>query len=312
MRTLMLGLVFVASLAMAPCASGQNQWVQWSGNGHFYLAVSRPAGINWTNAQGQAQALGGNLATVTSAAENAFVFGLVSSPSFWRQASNPTRVLGPWLGGFQPAGSAEPRGSWTWVTGETWGTFTNWSSGEPNNWNGTQEDHLQFFSLGTAPGPRWNDLTVNSLMYGFVVEAVVAQPATATQFGAGCGSPTLQINPIGRPLLGTTQDIDVSGVPPAGAFMAMGLSATSYPPLQLPLSLGQFGMGGCTLYQNMTYLSGILASPGPGTATFSAQVPLPAYYLGVTVYLQAWAFDPGANQVGIISSNAIALVLGNL
>jgi hypothetical protein len=150
--------------------TAQSPWVQWTGNGHYYRAVYRPSGITWAQARAQARALGGDLATITSSAENAFVFGLVRDASYWKRASNPTRILGPWLGGYQPPGSAEPRSGWSWVNGEPW-SYSNWSTGEPNNWQGHEEDQLQFFTLGTTPAGRWNDLTETSLMRGFLVEA---------------------------------------------------------------------------------------------------------------------------------------------
>ena len=37
-----------------------------------------PDGVNWTSAQAIAAGRGGYLATITSAAENSFVYGLIS------------------------------------------------------------------------------------------------------------------------------------------------------------------------------------------------------------------------------------------
>jgi len=68
---------------------------------------------------------GGHLATITSEAENAFIYGLASNNiALWHSLPNGC-VLGPWLGGTQPTGSSEPGGGWRWVTGETW-SYTNW------------------------------------------------------------------------------------------------------------------------------------------------------------------------------------------
>lgn len=170
-----------AALHCAAAAGSSGCWSEWPTNGHFYLDVHRPAGVTWQAGENHALALGGHLATITSASENTFVFGLVSSPTYWKVASNPTRILGPWLGGFQPPGSGEPLGSWTWLTGEPW-SFSNWSPGEPNNWQGNQEDHLQFFTLGTVPAPKWNDLTGGSLMLGYVIELAGPPPMQPADF----------------------------------------------------------------------------------------------------------------------------------
>ena len=58
--------------------------VQWSGNGHYYEAISVPEGISWTNAKTAAELADGYLASITSEAENEFVFGLINDAKFWR------------------------------------------------------------------------------------------------------------------------------------------------------------------------------------------------------------------------------------
>lgn len=118
-------------------------------NGHTYRLVIGPE-LRWEQARlaATSQLLGtssGYLATITSIEEQNFItgkFGAAILP--W----------GAWLGGFQPAGSAEPAGNWQWVTGEPF-DFTNWVAGEPNN-NG-DEKYLQLFVNGNL----WNDLGDN-------------------------------------------------------------------------------------------------------------------------------------------------------
>jgi hypothetical protein len=80
---------------------------------------------------------------------------------------------GPWLGGFQPAGSLEPDGGWQWVTGETW-SFTNWTVGEPNNTSG-REAFLHFFGRSDdGRSSTWNDLRDDFGITAFVVEYIPA------------------------------------------------------------------------------------------------------------------------------------------
>lgn len=52
---------------------------RWSANGHFYDVVLTPGTISWENANDAAALAGGYLATITSEAENAFVYSLVNN-----------------------------------------------------------------------------------------------------------------------------------------------------------------------------------------------------------------------------------------
>jgi hypothetical protein len=125
-------------------------------NGHTYKLVRTPGRISWSAAQAAAQAMGGHLATITSAAENAEVAALATDPTLW--CIDPAgNGQGPWIGGYQPAGSGEPNGGWSWVTGEPF-SYTAWASFEPNNLNGV-EHHLQLFARGSLIGSEWNDMS---------------------------------------------------------------------------------------------------------------------------------------------------------
>ncbi|MBX7134583.1 MAG: putative Ig domain-containing protein [Fimbriimonadaceae bacterium] len=101
-------------------------FTQWSGNGHWYKAVVVPGGITQPTAKAAAEAMGGHLATLTSAAENDFVFGLIDSPPYWNHLANG---VGPWIGA---RSASSPAYSWAWLSGEPW-TYTNWMSGQPDN-----------------------------------------------------------------------------------------------------------------------------------------------------------------------------------
>jgi hypothetical protein len=119
-------------------------------NGHWYKAVSVPAGISWTNAEKAAEAEGGHLATITNQAENDFVFGLVNDAKYWVFQPAANNSPGPWLGGYTltPGSSG-----WKWVTNEPW-SFTIWSA---NNPSGGGETKLDYFSWGNSRSSQWND-----------------------------------------------------------------------------------------------------------------------------------------------------------
>jgi phage gp36-like protein len=157
----------------------------WSGsaggNGHYYRLAYYSYAISWDQAQAEALAMGGYLATLISAEENDFVFSAVAQdPHAWNNAE------GPFLGGFQPPGSPEPSGGWQWVNNEGPFNFTAWAVGEPNNQG--DEDVLQFRNHAAS----WNDRarTVQSGVRSFIVEFnddpefnVVADPAASPPVG---------------------------------------------------------------------------------------------------------------------------------
>jgi hypothetical protein len=150
--------------------------VRWSldegGNGHFYEAVVAPTGIFWSQAKAAAEAKGGYLATITSAEENEFVYGLITDWQYW----NLDR-WGPWLGGFQPEGSPEPNGNWQWVTGEPF-VYTNWTSGQPDNFD-SNESCLHFGAVPALKVSTWNDLPdayTYAPIKGYIVEYDPSHP----------------------------------------------------------------------------------------------------------------------------------------
>lgn len=166
MKNLLLLLAFY--LLVNNPQSARAQLMRWhaadGGNDHYYEVVPAVNGITWNDASSSATNRGGYLATITSASENNFVFNLASQQTnIWYGG------YGPWLGGIQPAGSAEPSGGWTWVTGEPF-IYQNWAPAQPNN-NGGAESRLHFGGLATMSS-AWNDVspTATNFTRGFIVE----------------------------------------------------------------------------------------------------------------------------------------------
>jgi hypothetical protein len=113
-------------------------------NGHSYYRST--GSMTWTQARQACFNMGGHLVTITSAAENNFVFN--TWPSGWIGFTDEV-----------------VEGQWRWVTGEVV-TYTNWNAGEPNN--AGNEDYAQFVT-----GGRWNDLPNVSLPYVLEFEYIV-------------------------------------------------------------------------------------------------------------------------------------------
>ena len=182
---MMFLVVVVVGLGSAPTDGASVLWSEGNGgNGHWYEAVYvGPGGISWDTARTTALAAGRDLVTVNSAEENDFVFGLVGGDArFWFNITTPASnrfTFGPWLGGFQPDGSAEPAGNWRWVSypAEAF-TYLNWASGQPNDWSITGENQNALHFLGLDhdnPESLWNDLdgvTPEYPITGYIVEYV--------------------------------------------------------------------------------------------------------------------------------------------
>lgn len=184
---LAFSLFLVLSISIMTAKAGYAAPVQWSGNGHWYEAVHVEAGIDWFAAKSAAEAKGGYLATATSAEENTFLFNLISNASFWFNYTDAS--LGPWLGAFQTSDQNGAGGNWQWLTGEAW-SYTNWASGEPNNYNPGlpgNADYLEFLGRGhNNPAPTWNDCHAVLPIRGYIIEYdVVPVPGAVLLFSSG-------------------------------------------------------------------------------------------------------------------------------
>jgi hypothetical protein len=114
-------------------------------NGHtYYRSTMRQP---WFAAQASAHAAGGYLTTISSQAEQDFVYtNGVRNPNLTYSFEN-----GVWIG----LNDAAVEGTFVWENGEPV-TFTYWEQGEPNNANGNED----FVEMKIDNG-KWNDYTSN-------------------------------------------------------------------------------------------------------------------------------------------------------
>jgi hypothetical protein len=84
--------VLSSILLIGPSLAFAQPVAQGTFNLYTYIAVEAPNGITWTAAEADAVAMGGQLASITSAPEDQFIYSLISSvPSLWaREGGNPS------------------------------------------------------------------------------------------------------------------------------------------------------------------------------------------------------------------------------
>lgn len=171
--------------------------VLWSlasgGNGHYYEALYDYGSFDSDRAVALSSTfmgMKGYLATITSAAENAFIYNNVSSAEAF-------------IGG----SDEEQEGTWKWVDGPEAGgvfystsgapldyTYNNWNSGEPNNGSVRPPENALITNTGGPGG--WNDgKNAERLGIGYIVEygtsvpsGAVPEPATWALMVLGFGA----------------------------------------------------------------------------------------------------------------------------
>ncbi len=148
-------------------------------NGDSYYLLSQS---NWTDAEAQAIALGGHLATIRNAVENQWVLD-----TFGHYGGN-SRYL--WIGLYDDSTGRH------WADGEPV-SFTNWEPGEPSGGLGEPytlmypDTGVLFDNITTAG--EWDDWTNTAnwarsfgpALYGVAEVATVPEPAALTLLGIG-------------------------------------------------------------------------------------------------------------------------------
>ena len=155
---------------------------------HWYEATT--TNTNWTTAKENAAnsvffGKIGYLATLTSAAENNFIWKLMSSDAWVGGSDNMDQInlaLGRTVfttqgSSYSATSTTQAEGKYYWVTGPEAGTpisngntgngvvnvndsYINWNGREPNN-SGSNEHYIQLYSQQSG---RWNDLPNSSVL----------------------------------------------------------------------------------------------------------------------------------------------------
>lgn len=142
-------------------------------NGHTYMLYDDV--LTWTQAKAKCEELGGHLVTITSAHEQSVINGIIGKgnrESYWIGASD-----------------AVTEGTFRWVTGEPF-SYTNWSTGEPNN--DENEDYANLWVMSDYFG-LWNDhkSDASGSKIGFILEKEQTYTVSYNANG-GTGAPASQ------------------------------------------------------------------------------------------------------------------------
>jgi hypothetical protein len=167
--------------------------VQWrvadGGNGHWYRLSRQATPLGWHGATQLSEAAGGHLATLTTAAEDAWVRAQIVA-----SANIPALQGGPWIGAMC---EGENWGAWRWITGETW-DYSAWAGSEPNN-GGGREYYVQMYQ---GQNMAWNDNQEDGRSSTF--SAVI-------EWSADCNNDN--IVDYGQILNGQLADTNTNGIP---------------------------------------------------------------------------------------------------
>jgi hypothetical protein len=151
MKTLLRCLFVFALVGLAPLRSAAQPSViagPISHNGHDYYLLDQSS---WSDAESEAQVLGGHLVTINDSDEDAWVYDTFAN------YGETSRNL--WIG----FNDVDDEGNFLWTSGESV-SYTNWNSDEPND-SGGGEDYGMIWSFTDA----WNDLPNDGwTVYGVV------------------------------------------------------------------------------------------------------------------------------------------------
>ncbi len=156
-KAIAMGLAVVMMVSLMPAAFAATiPQDAMRYRGHYYYAYSDVK--TWTQAKEACEAVGGHLATITSAEEQQKVTEYLTGLS---------NCSGYWLG----ATDQVEEGQWRWITGENW-SYENWDEAQPDNYvsadnvspTGQKDEDYLGVAIGErnwAGNGRWNDFADN-------------------------------------------------------------------------------------------------------------------------------------------------------
>ena len=184
---------------------------------------------------------------------------------------------------------------------------------------------VSYVGISTSMARRSDGLLVSLVGYGVlsqppagrscmeVADTIVREGPTSTyvSFAPGCSGsrPATRLVPIDTPRLGADLEVTLFDLPLDLAIVGTGLGTTGSGPWSLPLSLGSFGMPGCTLFVAWDHT--VMVGGAQHEAMLRWTIPNAITLLGARFHQQALVPDPGAgNAMQAVMSAATTAVIG--
>jgi len=222
-------------------------------------------------------------------------------------AYDPVRDRTVLYGGSTQGGNAAT-GTWEW-DGTAWTQVA--TTGRPTaDWSAAMAydaARQRIVTFGGYPYSTSGELWAYAVLGG--------APASFVTFGQGCSGPAAvpALNAVSGslPRLGTTFSMTLSNLPNTPFSLPFGLigsNNSTWNGQPLPVDLAVLGMPGCSAWiaPEVTFT----LSNQNGSAAWGLAIPFAPPLLGTNFYTQGAVLAPGANQTGILVTNAGHGVVG--
>lgn len=156
----------------------------------------------------------------------------------------------------------------------------------------------------------WVADTVGNRVWEFALTAPRSLPIVEAR-GVECGSRPFAVTAIGdsSAWVGQAFGLELAQVAgPGPAWLAIGLSDSTWGAFSLPLELSAFGMQGCFALASPDATT-LVAIHGAAGVT-SLGIPNTTGLAGLDLFLQAVAVEAGANALGLVTSRALHIRIG--
>ncbi|MDA0932559.1 MAG: S8 family serine peptidase [Planctomycetota bacterium] len=210
--------------------------------------------------------------------------------------ANPARIAGAW-DDLNPA-----TGGSVHFTSNGTKALASWVGVPEFSATGSNTFQIQLFPNGEIV-LAYGAMTIADCIVGYSAGNGAADPGP-NDLTNPSGGPVITLGASAPPRIGTTITMSLGQIP-AGA----ASSVLSFGFVQTSVDLTQIGMEGCTQLTPSTIVVP-MTTQGSGAQT-NVAIPNDTNLLGNVLYTQGSVIAPGANTLGILTSNGGALVFGN-